>query len=64
MDKELANLKKRIEKNGIAYTKPSVITRKIAKKNSDIVVFKNRRLGKSVAICDKKLKELLGIDLL
>jgi len=60
LDKELYNLKKRVDTFGIAYATPSDKTRALSKKSSNIVVFKNRRLGKSVVINDKKLKELLG----
>lgn len=63
-DERLSNLIKRVEKNGFAYTKPSNITRKLAKKNSDFVVFKNRRLNKSIVVNDKKLKKLLGDNFL
>ena len=62
MDKELYNLKKRVDTFGIAFTDPGDKTRVLSKKNSEIIVFKNRRLGKSVAINNKKLKELLGTD--
>jgi len=64
LEKELYNLKKRVEKHGIAFTTPSIVTRNLSKKTSNVVVFKNRRLKQSVVINDKKLKELLGTDYL
>jgi len=59
MDKELFNLRKRVEKNGIAFTDPSVLNRMLSKK-TDYVVYKNRRTKRTVIIYEKKLKELLG----
>jgi len=53
---------KRVNKNGYAYAKPSELNRNISKK-TNLVVFNNRRLNKSIVINDKKLKELLGIKI-
>ena len=64
MDKELYNLRKRIEKYGIAFTTPSVKTQNLGKKSKNIIILQNRRLKKSVAINEKKLKELLGTNFL
>jgi len=61
MDTELFNLKKRVDMNGIALISKSPLNRKLSK-NKDILIFENRRMNKSVAINEKKLKELLGIN--
>jgi len=61
MDTELFNLKKRVDINGIALISKSPLNRKLSK-NKDILIFENRRMNKSVAINEKKLKELLGIN--
>ena len=59
MEKELFNLIKRANKNGIAFANPSVLNRKLSKK-TNLIVYKNRRTNKTVIINEKKLKELLG----
>ena len=60
-DERLSNLIRRVEKNGFTFTNPSDLTRKISKKSS-YIVFKNRRLNKSIIVNEKKLRELLGED--
>jgi len=63
LDKNLDNLLKRIDKNGIAFTEPSPLTRKISKKNN-YAVFNNRRMKKTIIIDEKRIKKLLGTDML
>ena len=62
-DDELRRLIKRAEKNGMLLTKPSSLTRNLSKKNSDYIVFNNRRLNKSIIVDTKnsRLRELLGL---
>jgi len=61
LDKELHNLIKRVEKNGIVITKPSHITRKMSIK-SDVLVYNNRRMHETIIIDKEKLKKLLNTD--
>lgn len=64
MDTELFNLKKRVYQNGMALISKSPLNQKLSKKK-DIWVFENRRMNKSIAINEKKLKEfekLLGVN--
>ena len=60
---DIDTILKRVNKNGIAFVTPSKKYHPLVKKE-DIVIFRNRRNRKSVVINEKKLKELLGTDLL
>lgn len=63
MDTELFKLRKRVNTHGIAFIPKSPLNCRLSKKK-DIWIFENRRLKKSIAINEKKLKELLGTDFL
>ena len=60
-DERLANIIKRVEKNGICRVPPSEYTRKISK-IGDYEVFNNRRMGESIIIDSKRLKKIFGSD--
>jgi len=59
MDTEVFKLIKRVEKDGIAFVKPSNLHSGLAQKTG-FIVYKNRRIKRTVIINEKKLKELLG----
>ena len=64
MDKELYNLIKRVNNDGIIFTKPSRINNILSKKYKKYTVLYNYR-DKEVAIVNKKkLKDLLKNNIL